>query len=42
MAIPNLLRLVTDDPRLAAGPIALAAADMFTLVLYFNLARWLL
>jgi len=42
VAIPNLLRLVTDDPRLAAGPIALASADMFTLVLYFNLARWLL
>jgi magnesium transporter len=42
VAIPNLLRLVTGDPRLAAGPIALAAADMFTLVLYFNLARWLL
>ncbi|HEX4144650.1 MAG TPA: CBS domain-containing protein [Pirellulales bacterium] len=42
VAIPNLLRLVTDDPRLAAGPIALATADIFTLVLYFNLARWLL
>ena len=42
VAIPNLLRLVTDDPRLAAGPIALASADMFTLVLYFSLARWLL
>ena len=41
-AIPNLLRLITGDPRLAAGPIALASADMFTLVLYLNLARWLL
>jgi magnesium transporter len=42
VAIPNLLRLITGDPRLAAGPIALASADMFTLVLYLNLARWLL
>ncbi len=42
VAMPNLLRLITGDPRLAAGPIALASADMFTLVLYLNLARWLL
>jgi magnesium transporter len=29
------------NPQVAAGPIALACADMVTLVLYFNLARWL-
>ena len=30
------------DPQVAAGPIALALADMATLVIYFNLARQLL
>jgi hypothetical protein len=30
------------DPRVAAGPIALAATDMATLLPYFNLARRLL
>jgi magnesium transporter len=42
MTLPNLLRLLKLDPRFAAGPMALAAADMLTLLLYFNLARWLL
>jgi len=42
LAMPNLIRLLGRDPHLAAGPIALAAADMFTLLVYFNLARWLL
>jgi magnesium transporter len=40
-AIPNLLRLFRRDPQVAAGPVALAIADMVTLLLYFNLARWL-
>ena len=42
VAMPYLLRLLRRDPQVAAGPIALAAADMLTLLLYFNLARWLL
>ncbi len=42
MAMPNLLRLLKRDPQVAAGPIALALADMLTLLIYFNLARWLL
>jgi magnesium transporter len=42
LAMPYLLRLLRRDPQIAAGPIALAAADMVTLLLYFNLARWLL
>ena len=42
LAMPNLLRLLRRRPQVAAGPIALAAADMLTLLLYFNLARWLL
>jgi magnesium transporter len=42
MTIPNLLHRLKLDPQVAAGPIALAAADMLTLLIYFNLARWLL
>jgi magnesium transporter len=42
LALPFLLRLVRRDPQVASGPVALAAADMITLLLYFNLGRWLL
>ena len=41
VAVPNLLRLLRLDPRVAAGPIALAGADLATLLIYFNLARLL-
>jgi magnesium transporter len=41
-AMPVVLRLLQRDPRVASGPIALALADMLTLLIYFNLARWLL
>ncbi len=39
---PTVLRLLRRNPQVAAGPIALAASDMVSLLLYFNLARWLL
>jgi len=42
IAIPNLLRLMRRDPHVAAGPIALALTDMATLLIYLNLAHWLL
>jgi magnesium transporter len=42
MAMPYLLRLLKRNPQVAAGPIALALADMITLLVYFNLARVLL
>lgn len=42
VSMPNLLRMLQRDPKVAAGPIALAATDMATLLVYFNLARWLL
>jgi magnesium transporter len=41
-AVPNLLRRLKLDPRVAAGPLVLAVTDVITLVCYFNLARWLL
>jgi magnesium transporter len=42
MAVPFVLRLLRLEPRVAAGPIALAGADIITILLYLNLARWLL
>jgi magnesium transporter len=42
LALPMLLRLLRLEPRVAAGPIALAGADIVTILLYLNLARWLL
>jgi magnesium transporter len=42
VAMPNLLRLFAREPQVAAGPVALAATDMVTLVIYFALARQLL
>lgn len=42
IALPNLLRMLQRDPQVAAGPVALAITDMATLLLYFNVARWLL
>ena len=42
VAMPNLLRLFAREPQVAAGPVALAATDIVTLVIYFSLARQLL
>ena len=42
LTLPMALRLLGLEPRVAAGPIALAGADVWTLILYLNLARWLL
>ncbi len=42
MSLPFLLRLLRLDPRVAAGPVALAAADIITILLYLSLAQWLL
>jgi magnesium transporter len=42
MALPVILRLLKLDPKVAAGPIALAGADVATLAAYLGLARWLL
>lgn len=42
LVLPYLLKLSRRDPKVAAGPVALAASDMVALFLYFNLGRWLL
>jgi magnesium transporter len=39
VSVPILLRLLKRDPQVAAGPIALAAADFVTLLIYFNVGR---
>jgi magnesium transporter len=41
LLVPHLLRLMKRDPQVAAGPIALACADVAALLAYFNLARLL-
>ncbi len=42
MLLPFALRLFRLEPRVAAGPVALASADIITIVLYLSLAQWLL
>lgn len=42
LAIPVFLHMFRLEPRVAAGPIALAGADIITILIYFNLAQWLL
>jgi magnesium transporter len=42
VTIPIVLRRLRLEPRVAAGPIVLAGADILTILMYFNLARWLL
>jgi len=41
-SIPLLLRLGQRDPKIAAGPIALAIVDVLALLLYFTLAMFAL
>jgi magnesium transporter len=41
-AMPYLFHTLKSTPQVAAGPIALASADAVTLLVYFNIARWLL
>jgi magnesium transporter len=38
MLLPTLLHAARRDPKIAAGPIVLASADLCTLLIYFNLA----
>jgi magnesium transporter len=42
ITLPFALRLLRQDPRVAAGPIALVSADLLTLAIYFTLANRLL
>jgi magnesium transporter len=37
--VPLLLRIGRRDPKIAAGPIALAVVDVLALLLYFSLAK---
>lgn len=42
LSIPALLHALKLDPKVAAGPITLALADIFTVLIYFTLASLLL
>ena len=41
VTVPTLLHRFQLDPRIAAGPVSLALADVFTLLVYLNLATFL-
>jgi magnesium transporter len=41
LTMPLVLRMLRRDPQVASGPIALASADMISLLIYFNLGRLL-
>jgi Mg/Co/Ni transporter MgtE len=40
--VPVILRIVHWDPKIAAGPITLAAADLFTVTTYLVTAKLVL
>jgi magnesium transporter len=42
VAVPALLRAARADPRIAAGPVVLAGADVATLLFYFGFGSYLL
>jgi magnesium transporter len=42
LMVPSLLQRFKLDPRIAAGPVSLALADVFTLLVYLNLAAFVL
>ena len=42
LSVPTILHALKLDPKIAAGPITLALADIFTLLFYFSLAKYLL
>ncbi len=42
VAVPTAIHKMRIDPKVAAGPIVLASADIATLLFYFNLGYWLL
>ena len=42
LSVPALLHALRLDPKIAAGPITLAVADIFSLLFYFNLAKFVL
>jgi len=41
LLLPTLLHAAKLDPKIAAGPIVLAVADVCALLIYFNLAAFL-
>jgi magnesium transporter len=42
LSVPSLLHALKLDPKIAAGPLTLALADLATLLFYLSIARLLL
>jgi magnesium transporter len=42
LSVPAVLHALRLDPKISAGPVTLAVADIFTVLFYFSLAALLL
>ncbi len=42
LAVPSAVHALRADPRIAAGPVALALTDVATVTIYLTLGTWLL
>jgi magnesium transporter len=42
LSVPSILHALRLDPKIAAGPLTLALADLFTLFFYLSIATWFL
>lgn len=42
LLIPTVLHALRLDPKIASGPLALTISDLFTIIIYFNMARFIL
>ncbi len=42
LTIPSVLHKLKLDPKIAAGPVTLALADIFTVIIYFTIATFIL
>jgi magnesium transporter len=40
LSVPTLLHALKLDPKIAAGPVTLALADVVTVLVYFSMAAW--
>jgi magnesium transporter len=42
VSIPTLLHAIHEQSKIASGPLTLALTDIITILLYFNVASWIL
>ena len=42
LSVPTIIHALRLDPKIAAGPVTLALADVCTLLIYFSIARMII